>query len=99
MVQNLETRVKREDTKIIRVIPKTHERLTKHGRKGETYNQIITRLIEEPEFMEKAEKVLEKANEAERIHQQDGKRTFELEQSFAEMKRLIEQFVNELKTR
>ena len=80
--------------------PKTKQRLDGLVKtKGETYNHIITRLIEEPEFVEKAEKVLEKANEAERIHQQDGKRIFELEQSFAEMKRLIEEFVNELKVR
>ena len=80
--------------------PKTKQRLDKLiKKKGETYEQIVNRLIEEPEFQEKAGKVLEKANEAERIHQQDGKRIFELEQSFAEMKRLIEEFVNELKAR
>ena len=77
----------------------TKSRLEKLGKKNETFEDIVTRLIKEPQFTEKAEKVLEKANEAERIHQQDGKRIFELEQSFAEMKRLIEEFVNELKAR
>jgi len=84
----------------ITIKPKTKERLDKLvQKKGETYEEIVTRLIEEPQFTEKAEKVLEKANEAERIHQQDGKRIFELEQSFAEMKRLIEGFMNQLKAR
>ena len=84
----------------ITIKPKTKERLDKLvQKKGETYEEIVTRLIEEPQFTEKAEKVLEKATEAERIHQQDGKRIFELEQSFAEMKRLIEGFMNQLKAR
>jgi len=77
----------------------TKSRLEKLGKKNETFEDIVTRLIEEPQFTKKAEKVLEKANKSERIHQQDGKRIFELEQSFAEMKRLIEEFVNELKAR
>ena len=85
--------------KTIKISAKTHKRLINASKKGETFDDIIVRLLEEPEFVEKAKKVLEKANEAERIHQQDGKRIFELEQSFAEMKRLIEEFVNELKAR
>ena len=89
----------REDTKIIRVTPETHERLTKHGRKGETYNQIITRLLEEPEFVEKAEKVLKKANEAQKIHQKNGTKWVAIEISFRELLGLLESYIEELRKR
>jgi len=37
--------MKRKDTKIIRVTPEVHKQLLELGKKGETFNDIIERLI------------------------------------------------------
>jgi len=89
----------RNDTKIIRLTPETHERLTKHGRKGETYNEIIVRLLEEPRFVEKAKPTLEKAKTVMERHEKVGSNWAEVEESFRELLALVDDFIEELKAR
>jgi len=89
----------RKDTKIIRATPETHKRLTKQGRKGETYNDIIIRLLEEPQFVEKAKPILEKAKRVMERHEKVGSNWAEVEESFRELLALVDDFLEELKRR
>ena len=91
-------------TTTIAITPETKARLEALGKKNETYEDIIKRLIEEPEFQKKAEKVLETLKECEEIinnpQRSIGKSEIvKLSQSYEELTRLIKEFINELKSR
>ena len=91
-------------TTTISITPETKARLEALGKKNETYEDIIIRLIEEPEFRQKAEKVLETLKECEEIinnpQRSIGKyEIVKLSQSYEELTRLIKEFTNELKSR
>jgi len=87
-------------TTTISITRKTKQRLDKQTKiKGETYDQIVNRLIEEPEFQKKAESVLKKAKEAEKIHHKNGTKWIDIEMSFRELLGLLESYIEELRKR
>jgi hypothetical protein len=55
--------------KLIRVSEETHKRLTTLGRKGETYDEIITRLLEPNEF---SQEILAVCDEIQKILDSSG---------------------------
>jgi len=77
--------------------PETKARLDKLIKtKGETYDQIVNKTIEEPEFRKEAKPLLEKAKELEKAPKRN---MAEVEDLLRRMTALIEEFVTELELR
>jgi len=80
--------------------PKTKQRLDAQVEtKGETYDQIVNRLIEERKFQKRAMPILEKAKRIMGKHEKIGSNWAEVEESFRELLALVDDFLEELKRR
>jgi len=85
--------------KNIRVSAETDQRIAKHGKYGQTKEEIILEKWEERQFKERAIPILQKAKRIQQKHQQVGSNWAEIEESWRELITLVDEFLKELETR
>jgi len=87
------------DTTTITIQRATHSRLEKMGSKGETFDQIINRLITEPERRSKFEKALEEAVPKIEQTREDARKSAGCLEGVGILESVIKEFLKALKSR
>ena len=90
--------MEKEEMKTVKVSLKTHSRLENLGTKGETFDQIIIKLLEEPYFCGRFETALELAEQSLREFTTTGK-TANIQNGLQGLIEAVKAFLNDVKSR